>query len=463
MNTAIIERVVPVAVFSAVLVGLAGCGFRNGEARLLHERAWPVEVVEVPGDRDGSRSESLGEDPDLDDYVRVGLHRSAALRAAYRRWLAAMHRIPEARQLPEPMLEFVYFVEELQTRTGAQRGQAALSQAFPWFGTLARRGDAAAARAEVAWWKVEAARVAVVRRIKRAWYARARLAELTAITATNLQLLEDLEPNVQRRIEAGGDQAALLRLQVAIAEVGDRLRSLRAREPVLAARLRAAANLSADVALPPARFPPAPVEGPPPAETLRALLTEANPELRGLRRVVAAADADLALARLSGYPDFRLGVRYFETDEATMSTPGSGDDPLAVSLAVSLPIWRDSYRAQRRRAGYALAAAGRDVAQREADLEAELAALRFAVEDADRQLALSRETLIPRARQSLELTVASFETGRAGITDLLEGERDLLRFEEAYWRARADRAIAIADLEALCGGSLAAPEEGAEP
>src|SRR5690606_4786369 len=58
------------------------------------------------------------------------------LKAAHARWVAATERIPQARALPDPMLEYGYFVERMDTRQTFR-----IAQPFPAFGIRRSRGN----------------------------------------------------------------------------------------------------------------------------------------------------------------------------------------------------------------------------------------------------------------------------------------------------------------------------------
>lgn len=393
----------------------------------------------------------LTENSDLDAYVRFGLLNNAKLRAVFDRWRSAMERIPQAVSLPDPRFSFMYFVQEVQTRTGPQRSRFMLSQMFPWFGKLRLRGEVAALQAESLWWKVQTRRLALVREIEHVYYEYAYLAHAIRITAESLELLQQLEPVVQRKVQAGADQAGLLRLQVEIGKLDDEVRSLRQFRPALSARLSAVLNRQGKGLLPWPKAAPIAVL-PLKQEELLKRLARQNPELETLRQQILRERKRVELARLSGRPDFKFGMGLIDT--RSTSAAGSGDDPVAVTLSLNIPIWREKYRAAAREAQAARDAARAELLDHENQLSAELERQLFKLDDAERQISLYRDTLIPRARQALRVTQTSYLAGRASVLDLIDSERTLLMFEKAYWRANSDYAQSLADIEALCGGDV---------
>ncbi|MFQ5506451.1 MAG: TolC family protein, partial [Planctomycetota bacterium] len=405
-----------------------------------------------PARASGSESPSIQHD--LASYVREGLANNAGLRAAFERWRAALERVPQVTALPDPMLAYARFVEEVQTRTGPQRQRVGISQTFPWFGKLALRGQVAARRAEQLWHDALAIRLSVTRDIKNAWYEYGYLAQAIRITDHNLKLLQQLEPVVQRKIQAGAGQEGLLKLQVEIGELENRLETLRKLAPAISARLSALMNREFREPLPmPTLREPALLELES-AKLARRILRE-NPKLEAIRQRMDRFERQSELARLSGLPDFTIGADYFDTGEALApGTAGSGDDPIAVRIALNLPIWRSKYSSAEREARREREAASRELTELGNGLRADLEMRLYEVDDASRQIVLYRETLIPRARQSLEVTQTSYRAGTATILDVIDSERMLLAFENSYWRASSNYEQGLAEIEAICGGEI---------
>ena len=406
-------------------------------------------------DDDGTRGlPDLRRSADLDACIEYGVRNNAGLRAAFHRWRAAIERVEQASTLPEPVLSFAHYVEEVQTRTGPQRNRIGLTQALPWPGKRRLAGEAASHRADALWSKVEANRLAVVRRIKRAWFDFAFLGRAIRIDTENLRLLKQLEPVVQRRIQGGAGQADLLRLQVEIGKLENDLETLGKLRPTIRARLNAELSRPAEAALPMPDLRE-PTTSRVDTSELLARLERGNPELASLRHELERSEKRVEAADLQGWPDLSVGVDWFDTGEAiNPNTSGSGDDPIVLRLNLSLPIWRGKYSAARREAKHAREAAGRELADRRYTLHADLTLRAYELDDAARQITLYRDTLLPRARQSFEVARAGYRGASASLLDVIDAERVLLAFEKAYWRAASNWQKSLADLEALCGGEL---------
>ena len=86
----------------------------------------------------------------------------------------------------------------------------------------------------------------------------------------------------------------------------------------------------------------------------------------------------------------------------------------------------------------------------------------FELRDAERRVELYAYTLLPKARQSLEVTQNGFTSGDVDFLDLIDAQRTLLEFELAYERAQADRSTRRAKLEQIVGTDLDAVKKTEE-
>lgn len=400
------------------------------------------------------RARSQPEEAGLAGFIRFALENNPGLRAAFDHWVSRLEEVPQALALPDPRLAFSHLFEPVETRTGPQRNRLRIEQTFPWFGRRAARGAAAEQAAQVAWWQVEQKRVALVQAVTHAWLDSGELSHATRIEEDGLELLRRLEPVVQRLVQSGKSQNNLLLLQQAIGQAENQHESLLAQIRVLSSRLAALAGQHA-ATLP---APPALSEGEPvllDRQTLWTRMLADNPSLSGLRAEIEREARRVDLAELEGWPDLTLGIDLLETGSSVLPNQrGDGDDPVGVGLSLRLPLGRDRIAAGKRQARASLRAARRRLAQRENELHAELEQTLFEVDDAARQAALCRDSLLPRARQSWELLEIDYRTGKASLQLLIAAQQRMLDLDRTYWRAIGRWSRGMADIDALCAGGV---------
>ncbi|MCZ6675343.1 MAG: TolC family protein [Verrucomicrobia bacterium] len=376
---------------------------------------------------------------DLQSYLQRAQAANPQLKAFEARYDAGMRRIPQASSLPDPMFQVTHFVESVQTRTGPQENTFMLSQRIPWFGKLSSKETMASAEAEALWYAYQNQQLMLARLVSISYYEYAFTGQEIELTRENLNLLEELEPIVEEKVKAGGDLNALLRLKVELGKMTDKLESLKQ------GRLAQSAKLSELLALPAETILPWPNWEAPAIESLNGYtLSQAietnNPELEMLKRKIASADARREIARLERSPDFTLGLNYIQVGAPLVNptTPGAGNDPWSLFVAINLPIWGEKNSAGRDEALASKRAIENEYESRLNSLRAELSVGLAQLDNANRRLKLYGEELLGLARQAVEISQSSYQGGRTGILEVIDSERSLLELQLLHRRAATD-------------------------
>jgi len=180
-------------------------------------------------------------------------------------------------------------------------------------------------------------------------------------------------------------------------------------------------------------------------------IAQTSPELMELAAKAEQGNHQLMLAKRQRLPDFTLGVMYIDTGEASGTVADSGKDPIIGTIGISLPIWFGKNHSLIESAANLKTAAELSLTNRRETLDADIRQALFKLRDADRKLNLYKDSLIPKATQSLEVNRQGYEAGNMEFINLIDAERMLLEFELAYERALADHLIARANLSKLTG------------
>jgi len=447
---------------SVSLAALVGCAASSPGERTAFDRMEALEAslyASNPETPEGHPLPELTEHSELGDYLAYAALTNPELEAAFNRWKAALFRVPQVRALPDPRFNYAYFIRSVETRTGPQRQKFGLAQTFPWFGKLSLRGDVALEAANAEQRRYEGAKLALFYRVKAAYFELAYLGQAIAITKENIALVTYLEEVARTRYKAGVARAGhsdIIRAQVELGKLEDRIRTLKDLEGPLRTKLNAALNRPPDAPLP----WPKPIRSDPLAFTdgdLYAALRKHNPELLALDALTARDKAAVDLAEKDYFPDFTLGVEYIETGPARQSgVPDSGEDPVVAGISVNLPIWFNKLSAAVHEKEARHRASERARIHRENVLLSDLKMAIYRFRDAERKIDLYRDTLIPKAEQSLGALQESYSAEKADFLDMIDAERILLEFKLAHDRALADRETRRAEIEMLVGKELPA-------
>lgn len=395
--------------------------------------------------------------PDLSTNATLAdLHKHASehnpgLQAHYQRWQAALMKISQVTALPDPKLSYAHYIRSVETRVGPQNHRIGISQAFPWFGKLKLRGDVATHEAEAAYQQLENARQKLRYDVAEAWHEYAYLHRAIEIVDENISLLKQLEGIAQVKFKGGGEYLGVVKAQVELGKLTDRKDSLQdLREPI-EARLNTALGRAANAAL------PRPVVTPGPSiehddQRLQTQLTSSNPELKSLAADIDRTDTSIALARKNFRPDVTVSVDYIQTGDAiAAATPGNSKDAVMAGLSINIPLWWKKLRSGVKEAEANKNAA---VAHRKDTTNQLVTRLKFAhfkYRDAERKIALYRDSLVPQAKSALTVAQKAFEGGKADFLETVDAQRLLLEFQLQAERSAANREQRIAEIQMILG------------
>ncbi|MGD9691935.1 MAG: TolC family protein [Phycisphaerales bacterium] len=375
----------------------------------------------------------------LDQLVAYAWATSPEVRAAEQRWLAAQARPAQEGSLPDPKVDYM-----LDVTNRIHEQEIVVMQGVPWPGKLDRRRDAASLAADSEERRVEAVRQGIRQKVADAYYELAYLSRAIAITNDALGFVSQSEQaaRAQYLTKTENAYAKLLQAQVERARIENDLATLIARIAPERARLNAALGRNpADPVPTNAQLPDTLLD----ADDAHVLarLREKSPALAALASDIASRQASERAARLESYPDLEFGVGGDVTEETVI-----------FRAAITIPLWDGKNKARVREAvaNRLLAAHEREAAIN--DLEAATSRLLFEHRDAHRKATLLEHVIIPKADEAVRSTLACCGAGTATLLESLDTQRTLLSVQLEHERARADRAQALAALEAIVGEPL---------
>jgi len=391
----------------------------------------------------------------LQEYLRHASLNNAELKAKFEVWKASVEQIPQAKSLPDPKFTYGYFLEEVETRVGPQRQKFEIMQIFPWFGVIEARTDEAAANARAAYKRYEAKKLELFEQVKYAFYEYSYLARAIEITKQNLELVTHFEEiALSRYTTAITPHPDIIRVQIELAVLEDRLASLKELRPAITTKLNSILNREASRNLP---WPKSPEYQQVSIDfsQLYAMIVKNNPDLQALDYEVEAARNSEKLAEKKSYPQLGIGVSYIDTAHARASgVDDSGKDPVIGMVSLTLPVWTDNYKAARRQAQAKLNQKIYEKTQTENTFAAEARQLLYDFEDSNRKLTLFRDVIIPKAKEMVTASESAYQAGSIDFLSLIDAQRLLLKYELFYQRSLAESAQKLAKIEMLAGTQL---------
>jgi cobalt-zinc-cadmium efflux system outer membrane protein len=386
--------------------------------------------------------------------VEQALERNPEIQSMARSFDMMRARIPQAKALPEPMLEYGYMGNinpippfDIQKGDPSSARMLSFSQELPFPGKLGLKSQMAATEAESEWWNYEQTRLNVVAEVKDAYFDLFYLTKALETVTKNKDLLGKFAKIAEARYSVGkGIQQDVLKAQVEISKLIEQSTMLEQRRDTAIARINSLLY----------RNPEFPVGNPEEIkpQSLPQTLTELNqlslanyPTLKMQRRKIDREQLGVRLAEKNFYPDFNVKFTYQNRSDIP--------EMYGVSIGVKIPL----YFWQKQRPAVAEAAASKAAEQKR--LENLTTLLFFKLKDkylaattAQKLVSLYGTTIIPQSSLSLESAIASYEVGKVDFLTLLDNIVTLLNYELSYYEQLSNVEKAVASMEPLVGVGL---------
>ncbi len=391
----------------------------------------------------------------LSGYIQLALTRNEDIQAAKSLLEAVTHKAEQMGVLPDPMLNFQYYIEPVETRTGPQNAAIGVSQKIPWFGKLSLQREKSKNNIVQAQKRYAAVQLRVVRQVKQAFIQLGYIGHSRKIVRENIELLRYLEGIVRAGYASGkSSYGDVLKLQIELAKTEDQLQSLTDLVGPYQTRLNSLlGNSLNDSFAIPVELPIVSLKLPEKEILERAKLR--NPKLLESKEEINKAKTDLELAKRDFFPDFTLSLKTLLTGSAEFGNPpDSGEDPVIAGVSLNIPVFYSKrISAMEEKKAFVNAAVVAN-SQHGRTLVAEVEFVLFKYREARRQYELYDLDLLPKARQKMEVALEAFQGGQYSILELVDSEKLLLNFELAKSMALKNQAMQIAFLEEYSGSKL---------
>ncbi|MDR2804964.1 MAG: TolC family protein [Dysgonamonadaceae bacterium] len=252
----------------------------------------------------------------------------------------------------------------------------------------------------------------------------------------------------------------VLRIQLEIIELESNTESLLSEMTVKKARFNALLNLPAEneIVVPDelAQTPFSLDE----KEIMQWIATQ-NPMLEMLNEEALAYEAKAEMDRKMSYPMFGIGLQYMligksesagnqSANEMAMDNMSrmNGKDMVMPMVSISIPIYRNKYKAARRESDFLRQASREKYADTFNDLQAELYRLKYQLEDMERKITLYRKQA-GLASTTCDLAIQEFISGRNNLSDVIQIQRQLLEYQLKESEAIAEYNTSVAAIHKL--------------
>jgi outer membrane protein TolC len=140
----------------------------------------------------------------LSYYLEQAAMNNPGVKARYLEYTAALDKAPQAASLPDPQLQFGYFIKPMELLGGNQVADLTFMQMFPWFGTLKAAKDEASKMAMAKFENFRDARNELYFNVKSSFYKVYLTMKEIEIAEKNLEILHALEKLAIAKFSSGG-------------------------------------------------------------------------------------------------------------------------------------------------------------------------------------------------------------------------------------------------------------------
>jgi outer membrane protein TolC len=430
--------------FSLLAIAMASPLFASAQQPANNVTAQVAgEQAQAPTDASGLR---------LEDVVREAVQKNPAIASANHTVQAQRAKVPQAKALPDPTVGIGWMgnIKPFSVQTGdpsSYRGVSAM-QMLPFPGKRSLRGQIASKEADASQWDLEAVRRRVAADVKAAYYEYWYYDKALRTTERNRDLLTKLSQISEARYRVGkGMQADVLRSQVEISMLLQKLTSLEQMRATAQARLNSLMARNLDAPLPPA----ADITNRSPLnyslDDLYKLAQQNDTEYQKMQKMVERNQLAINLAQKEYRPDLSVGYMY---QQRPMLPDMNG-----FTFTVNVPVFYKSKQREGVRQAEEeelSAASARD--NRQNELYFDLKQNYLAAKASENLLKLFSQGVVPQSALALESSMSAYQVGNVDFLTVIGNFTTVLNYETDYYRELANYQTALARMEALTGADL---------
>lgn len=400
----------------------------------------------------------------LNHYLEVAARNNPSLNAEFLTYKASLERIPQAGAWSDPQLDIGFYPQPMDIIGGKQLANFSIMQMLPWFGTKKAAETEAEHMAKMAFEQIRETRDNLFVDVYSQWYKLSSLKHQLNNNRENLKLLSQLEELARRKMSiatgtsndmnSSSGLSNVLRVQLEAAEIENNIESItseiEAEKAIFNALLNRPANI--EVVIPDS------------ITKVDFQLTEMdaiyeiennNPMLGMITEEELAYRAKSEMDKKMSYPMVGVGLQYMLMGKSSspVNTQGmhsdmNGMDMVMPMVSISLPLFRNKYKAQQRESKFMWESSQEKYNNTLNILRSNLFKLKHELDDAERKIRLY-EKQKNLAQTAYQLILQEFVTAKSDLTNIIDVQRQLLDYKVREAEAIADYNTKVAEINSL--------------
>lgn len=383
----------------------------------------------------------------LAHYLQVAAENNPGLKADFISYKASLERIQQAGALDDLQLDMGFFIQPMDIIDGSQVADFTVMQMFPWFGARKAAKKGASHQSDIMFEQFRESRDNLFLEVYTQWYVLTSLQQkLNNIDEHHkyLSQLEDLAiikySSSSPEASSTNNMSSTLRIRLESVELDN------SRETVLSeiasekAKFNSLLNRPSDNEV---HIPDTIIQNPYVLNIASAMNeVSANSPLLAAVNAESKSFASKAMAdRKMSMPMIGVGLQYSLIKKRM---PGpipvsdmNGMDMVMPMVSLTIPIYRNKYKAQQRESKLMREANAYRYDQAYNEIKSEMIGINHQLDDASRAILLL-EKQIDLANTTYSLVIQEYATGKSDLADAIQVQRQLLDY-----KLRKSEAVAL--------------------
>lgn len=381
----------------------------------------------------------------LQDYLAVAESNSQELQAMQYKYESALEKVTEEGSVPNTTISAGYFVQEVETRVGAQKAKISISQTMPWFGTLEAKKESATYKAESHLNSIDLFKRKLRLNVKASYYQLYALNANEGILKEQIEILKTFEKLALNELENNKSTLVdVLKIRMEKNELSNKLSAinqlLKAKQIEFNLILNQDEHNLVNI--------PKNIETAEDFIFQKEMISE-NPELLKLDNLQSALEKSELATKKAGLPTFGIGLDYgFIEKRDIPDLYDNGKDIIMPMISVSFPLFSNKYSSKQKQLKLEQKAMEFTKSETNNQLIALFEKTLSNLKNAKNSIKTQKENII-QANQAQKVLLAAYQTSKLDFEQLLEVQQLKLKFQLKMVNSEREYAFQKSTLEFL--------------
>ncbi len=377
-----------------------------------------------------SQTESGSES--LNELVKEALQNNPQLRAAHSQTLAEQTKVKQVTAWDPPQVGISFFqtpIQYLNPITNGMETDYYIQQMFPFPGKLGNMGDAASSNAKMYGEQYKTLKNKIINDLKSNYYMLYFVEKKIEINKENQDLLKQLNAIALKQYEVGtGKQADVLRAQTELSTLVNSGINLIKEKRNVETMINTILSRPVDSPLPEIKD----IQDTIPNwtyEQLSQLAFQNRPELKAMQFNVDMSKSELKASKLEYYPDFMVQLMY-------KNMANTSNDFWSAMVGVNIPLafWsKDKFTGKVQENEININTAQEQKSAMKNMVESDVQNALIKIQSNKNLIDLYKGTVIPQAEQTLQATLAEYQTGKTEFLMFIDAYKMVLTSKLDYY------------------------------